>query len=70
MSEKSIVDKFVNATHIALIPEKTASQKVFECRPISLTTSIYKIFAKLVDKITEPILIANEIADYLRCSKK
>lgn len=89
--ENNIVNKSVNATYIGLIPKKSVSQKVSDYKPISLTTSMYKILAKVAAhlklvlpstiaanqaafikgrQISNPILIANEIVDYWRCSKK
>lgn len=48
--QQSIVNRAMNATYIALIPKKITPQKVTEFRPISLTTSIYKILAKVLTK--------------------
>lgn len=75
-----------------LIPKNSKPKKVSEYRPINLTTSIYKVVAKVLAErlktvlpstivvnqaafikgrqITDPILIANEIVDFWRCTKK
>lgn len=88
----NIVNKSINATFIVLIPKNSKPKKVSECRPINLTTSIYKVVAKVLAErlktvlpstivvnqatfikgrqITDPILIANEIVDFWRCTKK
>lgn len=89
---KRIINKSLNATYIALIPKKQSPQMVTNYRPISLTSSVYKILAKVLAgrlkytlpetisqnqyafvkgmQIIDPILIANEIADYWRYSKQ
>lgn len=88
----NIVNKSINATFIVLIPKNSKPKKVSEYRPINLTTSIYKVVAKVLAErlktvlpstivvnqatfikgrqITDPILIANEIVDFWRCTKK
>lgn len=46
--QKGIVNKALNATYVALNPKKVAPQKVSDYRMVSLTTSIYKILAKVL----------------------
>lgn len=44
--QNSIVNKNVNETYIALIAKKEKCIKATDYKPISLTTSLYKIIAK------------------------
>ena len=46
--EKSIINKSVNNTFIALIAKKSNCVNPKDYRPISLTTSLYKIMAKAI----------------------
>lgn len=51
-----IVNKSLNATYVALIPKKVHWTKVSDHRLISLTTSIYKILAKVIYERIKQVL--------------
>lgn len=51
-----IVNKSLNATYVALIPKKVHWTKVSDYRLISLTTSIYKILAKVIYERIKQVL--------------
>lgn len=51
-----VINKSFNATYIALIPKKVNCSKVSDFRPISLTTNIYKIIAKVLSKRLKSVL--------------
>ena len=44
----SVVNRGVNETYIALIPNKYGSYRISDFRPISLVTSLYKISSKVL----------------------
>ncbi|XP_073066025.1 uncharacterized protein [Primulina eburnea] len=46
--QDGIVNAVTNETYICLIPKKNEARKVNDFRPISLTTSLYKILAKVL----------------------
>ncbi|MDV3143356.1 MAG: hypothetical protein Q8761_02910, partial [Sweet potato little leaf phytoplasma] len=52
-----IVNCNVNETYIALVPKRSKSQKISDYRPISLTTSLYKIIAKVLAERLKPSLM-------------
>lgn len=54
--QNNIVNRAMNATFIALIPKKFAPQRVNDFRPISLTTSIYKLLAKVLAECLKRVL--------------
>ncbi|GAU39043.1 hypothetical protein TSUD_59990 [Trifolium subterraneum] len=58
--------KGIKSTFIALIPKFDSPQRFNDFRPISLVGILYKILAKILDGI----LIANELVDEARKSKK
>ncbi|GAU49411.1 hypothetical protein TSUD_407260 [Trifolium subterraneum] len=58
--------KGVNTTFIALIPKVDSPQSLNDFWPTSLVGNIYKILAKILDGI----LIANEVVDEARKTKK
>lgn len=51
-----IVNKSLNATYVALIPKKVHCTKVSNYQPISLTTNIYKILAKVLSERIKQVL--------------
>lgn len=56
--DKGIVNAITNETYICLIPKKENAKKVREFCPISLTTSLYKILAKvLANRLKEVIAL-------------
>ncbi|KAA0046042.1 LINE-1 retrotransposable element ORF2 protein [Cucumis melo var. makuwa] len=59
---KAIINKNVNNAYITLIAKKTCYEKPSDYRPISLTTSLYKVSAKiLADRLK--ITLHNTIAE-------
>lgn len=58
-----IVNKALNATYVALIPKKAHCSKVSDFRPISLTTSIYKILAKVLSVRLKVVLTSTIAAN-------
>ncbi|XP_075081030.1 uncharacterized protein LOC142166245 [Nicotiana tabacum] len=61
--------KSFNASFIALIPKSKGAIELKDFRPISLTSSVYKIVAKVLTRdlkrqITDVALIANEVLDW------
>ncbi|RVW63731.1 LINE-1 retrotransposable element ORF2 protein [Vitis vinifera] len=61
-----IINRSTNVTFIALVPKKSQSSRISYYRPISLVTNLYKIIAKILDVV----LIANELVDEKRRSRK
>lgn len=52
-----IINKVVNATYIALIAKKEKCSCAFDCRPIRLTTTLYKLLAKVIaDRLKNTLL--------------
>ena len=43
-----VINQSTNATFIAMVPKKSQTFKISNCRPISLVTSLYKIIAKVL----------------------
>lgn len=52
-----IVNTSLNATYIALIPKKSHCNKVSNLRSISLTTSVYKMLAKVLSERLKQVLL-------------
>lgn len=50
------MNKSVNATYIALIPKKASPQQVSDYGLINLTTSLYKILAKVLAERLKKVL--------------
>ncbi|KAH1082819.1 hypothetical protein J1N35_022580, partial [Gossypium stocksii] len=48
--------KEINKTFIALLPKNSSPSTVSDCRPISLSTSIYKIISKILVSKLRPLL--------------
>lgn len=46
--EKGIINQKTNATLICLIPKTEEAMKVSDFRPISLTTSLYRVISKIL----------------------
>ena len=42
-----IINRSTTTTFIALVPKKSQGLKIYDFRPISLITSLYKIIAKV-----------------------
>ncbi|PON65466.1 hypothetical protein TorRG33x02_270770 [Trema orientale] len=51
-----IINGLTNETYICLIPKKISSCKVKDFRPISLVTSLYKIFSKVLSLSLKHVL--------------
>lgn len=54
--ENGIINKRTNETYICLIPKKKKASKVGDFRPISLTTSLYKVIAKVLAERLKSVL--------------
>ena len=55
-AKDGIIHGVTNETYICLIPKKANSSKVKDFRPISLFTSLYKIFAKVLSMRLKEVL--------------
>lgn len=77
--KNSILARGLNCSFVSLIPQKENPVSLSDFRPISLTSSIYKILSKVLTKrlksetqsaflggrnIMDGVLIANEIVDW------
>ena len=43
-----VINQSTNATFMALVPKKNQTEKISDFRPINLTTSLYKVIAKIL----------------------
>ena len=55
-AKDGIIHGVTNETYICSIPKKANSSKVKDFRPISLVTSLYKIFAKVLSTRMKEVL--------------
>lgn len=58
-----VINKAVNNTHIVLIAKKEKCESPTDYRPISLTTTVYKLIGKVMTERLKPIL-PNTISEF------
>ena len=57
-----VINQSTNATFIAMVPKKSQTFKISNCRPISLVTSLYKIIAKVLQGVYAKFFIKQSLA--------